>query len=137
MKPLDIPVEEFTSTNPVIVHEGDSLEDLEATMKENGIRHLPVARGQEIVGIISQRDLKVASRLGKYRDMICAKDIMIETPFTVSSSTKLDDVAFAMSKNKIGSAIVNDENGNFLGIFTSTDALNALIEVVRGIDPNQ
>mgnify|MGYP000267030272 CR=1 FL=1 len=31
-----------------------------------------------------------------------------------------------------GSAIVNDEDGRLLGIFTATDALNALVEVIRG-----
>ena len=47
------------------------------------------------------------------------------------ASAPLDEVAHAMSEKKVGSVIVNDEDGKFLGIFTVTDALNALIEIVR------
>jgi acetoin utilization protein AcuB len=56
---------------------------------------------------------------------------MALNPITVNSQTSLDEVAFEMSKNKIGSVIVNDEEDKFLGIFTATDALNALIEIAR------
>ena len=56
---------------------------------------------------------------------------MAAAPLTVSASTPLDEVAFAMSDMKVGSVIVNDEDGRFLGIFTATDALNALIEIIR------
>ena len=43
----------------------------------------------------------------------------------------LDEVALAMSEKKVGSVIVNDDEGRFYGIFTATDALNALVETVR------
>lgn len=36
-----------------------------------------------------------------------------------------------MSEKKIGSVIVNDENGQVLGIFTVTDTLSVLIEIAR------
>lgn len=53
-------------------------------------------------------------------------------PVTVRTNDPLDEVAYRMSDLKIGSVIVLDEYGSFYGIFTATDALNALIEVVRG-----
>jgi acetoin utilization protein AcuB len=56
---------------------------------------------------------------------------MASDPVTVNSQASLDVVAFEMSQNKIGSVLVNDENEKFLGIFTVTDALNALIEIAR------
>jgi CBS domain-containing protein len=61
-----------------------------------------------------------------------AADIMSADPFTVVATAPLDEVAYAMSEKKIGSVIVNDEDGQFLGIFTASDALNALIEIIRG-----
>ena len=56
---------------------------------------------------------------------------MVRDPLTVSSEMPLDEVAFEMSTRKVGSVIVNDENDELLGIFTVTDALNALIEIAR------
>jgi len=52
-------------------------------------------------------------------------------PLTVRASTPLDEVALAMSEKKVGRLIVNDDEGRFYGIFTATDALNALVETVR------
>ena len=60
-----------------------------------------------------------------------AADIMAAAPLTVRSTTPLDEVAYEMSDKKVGSVIVEDEDGQFLGIFTATDALNALVEIVR------
>lgn len=42
------------------------------------------------------------------------------------------EAAYEMSLNKIGSMVVVDDHGEVFGIFTTTDALNALIEIVRG-----
>jgi predicted transcriptional regulator len=37
-----------------------------------------------------------------------------------------------MSSKKLGSLIVTNSSGDVSGIFTNTDALNALVEVLRG-----
>lgn len=132
MSQLLMPVEEFTTPNPVTATEDADITELVSLMKANGIRHLPIVRGSKVVGIISDRDLRLAAGLYTRGKMeIKAHEIMVVEPITVSAETSLDEVAFEMSKNKIGSVIVNDENDNFLGIFTATDALNALIEIAR------
>jgi len=133
MDRLRVPVEEFTTPNPITANEDTSIEDLRSLMAEHGIRHLPIVNGNRVVGIISDRDLRVIAGLDlREKSLVSAKDIMAEDPFTVSSEATLDEVAFEMSNRKIGSVIVNEGN-SFLGIFTATDALNALIEVTRAI----
>lgn len=135
MDQIQLPVEEYTTPNPVTVSESVPLAELVALMKENGVRHLPVVRGNSVVGIISERDLRIAMGLGERQKIsIFARDVMIENPITVSSADSLDKVALLMSQEKIGSVIVNDDNDQFLGIFTVTDALNALIEIVRSTE---
>ena len=132
MSKLRLPVEEFTTPDPITATEATSIDELNRLMKKNGIRHLPIVRGTRVVGIISDRDLRVATalNLGDRVD-VHAGDIMVADPVTVRSTATLDEVAFEMSQDKIGSVIVNDENDEFLGIFTVTDALNALIEIAR------
>jgi len=132
MTKLNIPVEEFTTPDPVTVDEDTTVEELSRLMREHGIRHLPVLRGSQVVGIISERDLKVVEGLNfKEKALVCAADIMARDPISVSAEATLDEVAFEMSNRKIGSVIVT-EGSKFLGIFTVTDALNALIEISRG-----
>lgn len=135
MSKLNMPVEEFTTPDPITAIETTSIEALIFLMKENGVRHLPILRGSKVVGIVSDRDVKVASGLNaREKMMIEARDIMATDPVTVNSVTSLEEVAFQMSNSKIGSVIVNDDDDQLLGIFTVTDALNALIEVARSTE---
>jgi acetoin utilization protein AcuB len=133
MKRLNIPVDEYTTPSPVTVSSQTSMPDLMAIMKNYEIRHIPVVDDEVAVGIISDRDLKMMMNV-EGANALQAGDLMHDHPYTVESGTSLEQVVLEMSKNKIGSAIVNND-GNIVGIFTSTDALNALVEVLRGEVP--
>jgi len=131
MKPI-MPVEEFTTPNPVTATEDMPIDELRQLMQEFGVRHLPIVRGSRVVGIVSDRDVRVVQGLSlEHSIQVRAGDIMAGDPVTVTAGTPLDEVAYTMSDRKIGSVIVYEDSGEFLGIFTVTDALNALIEVSR------
>jgi acetoin utilization protein AcuB len=135
MLPTRVPVEEFTTPDPVTAGEDMTIDELRQLMEAHGIRHLPVVRGNSVVGVVSDRDVRLVAGLTVAEKLqVRASDIMAADPLTVTSTAPLDEVAYAMSEKKVGSAIVNDEQGRFLGIFTSIDALNALIEIVRNRD---
>jgi len=132
MSQLTVPVEEFTTPNPVTVSEDATIDEMNQLMKVHGVRHIPIIRNQRVVGVVSDRDCRIAAGLTQpEKRLVRASDIMAADPVTVSGGETLDKVAFEMSAKKIGSVIVNDENDKFLGIFTVTDALNALIEIAR------
>lgn len=134
MLPINVLVDEFTTINPIIATEDLTVNELRQLMKKHGIRHLPVVRNDQVVGIISDRDIRLVEGLTKDEKLqVCAGDFMSTDPLTVRANTPLDKVAYTMSEKKVGSVIVTDENGKFRGIFTATDALNALIEIVREI----
>lgn len=129
----NLTVEEFTTPNPVTATEDAGVEEMGRLMSEHAIRHLPIARGQQVVGIVSQRDLAVLAGLElEHRAQVRAGDLMSPDPVAVRTPDLLDEVALRMSELKIGSVIVLDEGDTLYGIFTATDALNALVEVVRG-----
>ncbi len=131
MSKFKVPVEEFTTPNPITATTHSHVEELARVMKDHGIRHLPILDGTKLVGIVSERDLKVVAGLKALeRVQVTAADIMSPDPVTVDAATPLDAVAFEMAEKKIGSVLVSDGD-DFLGIFTVTDALNALIETVR------
>lgn len=131
----DVTVDEFTTPEPVTATEEMTIDDLRRLMEAHGIRHLPVVRGERVVGVISDRDVRlVAGLTSDEKRLVRASDIMATEPLVVSATMRLDEVAYAMSERKVGSAIVTEPDGKLLGIFTATDALNALIEIVRGED---
>lgn len=132
MKELSVPVEEFTTPNPITATEDTTVEQMNELMNKYRIRHLPILVDGRVVGIVSDRDLRVVLGLdAKEREMLRAADIMKPDPVTVNSLEPIRKVALEMSKFKIGSVLVNDDNDRFLGIFTVTDALNALIEILE------
>lgn len=132
MPSIRVPVEEFTTPDPITASEDMSIDQLQNLMDKHGIRHLPVLRGDTVVGVISERDLRLVSGLEVAEKLqLRAADIMAADPFAVNAAAPLDEVAYAMSEKKVGSVIVTEADGRFLGIFTATDALNALIEIVR------
>lgn len=130
---LNVSVEEFTTPDPVMVPDTASIDEMAELMERHGVRHLPIVRDGGVVGVVSDRDLRVALGLSaERRNQVTARDIMAADPVSVLADTPLDEVAFDMSERKIGSVLVYEDSGKYLGIFTVTDALNALIEIVRG-----
>lgn len=124
----NIKVEEFTTPIIHVIAQNAHLDQAFAIMKEHNIRHLPVSDGDQIVGIISERD--VMALYGKnWNETILVRDFMNESVLSVYREDNLGRVAYELSNNKVGSAIVLDENGKVYGIFTVTDALNALVEI--------
>ncbi|MBC6943573.1 MAG: CBS domain-containing protein [Xanthomonadales bacterium] len=133
MQRIDVSVEEFTTPDPVTAVEQTGIEELQRLMDQHGVRHLPVLRGERVVGVVSDRDVRAVAGLSVAEKLqVCAADIMATDPLTVSARASLDEVAYAMAERKVGSAIVIEADGRMLGIFTASDALNALVEIARG-----
>ena len=132
---LKIPVEEFTSPSPVMVEEHQTAFEALNLMAKHECRHIPVTSSGKLSGIISDRDIFRGGKISEDSEQIKVKDLMTREVYRVSRKENLDKVVFTMSDKKIGSAIVEDLDDDFFGIFTSTDALNALVEIMRGEIP--
>jgi acetoin utilization protein AcuB len=125
-----LPVDEYTTPSPFVVTPEARITTVLSLMRDHGIRHLPVVSGRMPVGIISDRDVRLLVNVPGMGDLT-AGEVMVHDPFTVESGASLESVVLAMARQRIGSSIVT-HHGEIVGIFTSTDALNALIEVLRG-----
>lgn len=131
-----IAVDEYTSPCSVIATEETTLFEIDQLMKDEGVRHIPVVKDERPIGLISDRDLRTIINYDIAKTLK-AKDLMIPGPFTVTVGMALSEVAYEMSSKKLGSAIVLELDGTIYGIFTSTDALNALVEILRGEIPDK
>lgn len=127
---MNVAVEEYTSPILVTIDPSANLDEALELMQENGIRHLPVVREEKVLGIVSERDLLL--HVGKnWTPMMKVGDVMSTNLLSVHLNDTLGDVAYQLSSQKVGSAIVLDENEDLYGIFTTTDALNALVEIMN------
>jgi acetoin utilization protein AcuB len=99
-------------------------------MRSHHVRHLPVLRGGDLVGVVSQRDLFLIETL---RDVdvrkVTVEEAMSSEPYTVGPDEPLERVLGAMRDHRYGSTVVV-EAGHVIGIFTTSDALRLLHEIL-------
>jgi acetoin utilization protein AcuB len=123
---LKIAVSQFTSIDPTFAAQDSTIRSIHQTMMDKHYRHMIIAKDNKAVGIVSQSDVFNAA------PSLLAVEVMSKDVYRVNEDDNIDEVAFIMSDRKIGSAVVEDSEGNMVGIFTATDALNALVEIIRG-----
>ncbi|MEN0059432.1 MAG: CBS domain-containing protein [Bdellovibrio sp.] len=124
-------VDKFMTTAPLTIGADSTLAKAEKMMLELRVRHLPVLDGGRLVGILSDRDIKL---IESFRDVdpekVQVREAFSEEPYTVSPRAPLSEVCSEMAAHKYGSALVVD-NHKLVGIFTWVDALNAMKELME------
>ena len=118
---------------PYSVEVGASVAAAQAFMREHNIQHLPVTQDGELVGSISDRDIRLV--LGPdfaYPDaeQTIVADAMVKDAYIVDMDTRLDEVLSHMAGNHLGSALVT-RRGKLAGVFTVTDACRHFAEFLR------
>jgi len=102
-------------------------------MREHKIRHLPVTEDGTLIGVVSDRDIKLL--LGPdfgnpAPGELVVGDAMVEEAYVVDFSASVQSVASHMAEHRLGSALVT-KNGKLAGVFTSTDACRVLAEYLE------
>ncbi len=100
--------------------------------REQRIRHVPILDGEELVGIVSDRDLSEASPASddpnreEAMQRLRVGDIMSQEVITVHPQDPTGYAAKEMYERKLDALPVMDEQ-NLIGIVTSTDVMRALV----------
>ena len=122
---------------PYSVDMDSSLEIARATMQDHGIGHLPVKKGDELIGVLSDRDLlRVEGDDGSGANGMHVRDILLGEPLAVDIGMPLDRVVGTMAKRRIDCAVVLKE-GRLAGIFTTIDACRVFSELLQDLGPAQ
>jgi acetoin utilization protein AcuB len=123
------------TSGPFAVGPREPIVNARRLMEKYELRHLPVWSEGKLVGIVSDRDLGSLQRLAQAaaaaKDALTVEDAMTPDPYAPSPDTPLVDVVRVMVDRKIDSAVIVDA-GQIVGIFTSTDAMRALIDAFGG-----
>ncbi len=124
-------ISKYMTTTPVTVERSVTLAEASKLMREQRIRHLPITEGGELVGVITERDIKFAESFSMVdAAQVTVYGAMAEDLYVVSPETPLDEVATTMAENKYGSALVV-QNQKVVGVFTTVDACRALAELLE------
>lgn len=128
---------QFMTHVPATVDEALTLADARDRMYANNLRHLPVTReGHGLVGLLSRRDIMVAIAVGGAPDKLLVSQAMLPNPFTCGPDSQLDEVAQEMEAHHYDCTIIVDDTRP-IGVFTTTDALHALRQMLAGAPPER
>lgn len=131
------PISHIMTKNVLTVKVTDHLHEVIDLIKKNHIRHLPVLDGKEIVGMVSRTDINRLTFSSLFEnqegadeavlEMLTIPQVMTQKPRTVEASLSIRDVAEILTVEEYH-ALPVVENGNLVGIVTTTDIIKYMLE---------
>jgi CBS domain-containing protein len=132
------PISSIMTKNVITLNHSDDLETAERLFKSKKIRHIPVVSGAAIIGMLSYTDLLRISFADSIDDddetidttvynMFTIEQVMAKNLVSIQSSATIKEVAEILAKKEFHALPVVD-NDELVGIVTTTDLINYLIE---------
>ncbi|AOC94668.1 MULTISPECIES: CBS domain-containing protein [Flavobacterium] len=131
------PISHIMTKTVVTANEKDDLKTVVEKLKANTIRHIPIVRGKEVIGIISRTDINRLTFGALFEgqdnadeailEMLTVPQVMTSKPKTVSSDTIIRDLAEIFVKEDFHALPVVD-NSELKGIVTTTDVVRYFLE---------
>jgi acetoin utilization protein AcuB len=113
----------------ITVETGVSLQEANDLMWEQGIRHLPVLENGRLVGILTDRDLRMATSEfspNPRKPTAPVEEVMTTPVLTADPLDPVEEAAKVMRDRKVGCLPVV-EGRELVGIITGIDLLDALV----------
>jgi acetoin utilization protein AcuB len=129
-------VKEWMSTSPTTTGPQTSVSEARELMRRKVIRHLLITEGERLVGIVTDRDIRLnlpspATSLSVWEinyllTKLTVGDVMTKAVITVEPKQPIEEAARLMLEHRIGALPVADD-GRLAGILTETDLLRAFV----------
>jgi acetoin utilization protein AcuB len=129
-------VSKWMTRSPVTVRPETPVPEAKQIMERRRVRHLPVVDGDRLVGIVTDRDIRLnlpspATSLSVWEiNYLLARltvgEVMTKRPVTIEAGSPVTDAAKLMLERRIG-ALPVVEDGALVGIVTETDLLRAWV----------
>lgn len=124
-------IEKFMTPMPHTIGFDITIDKAEHMMTQQRIKHLPVLKGGQLVGIVTDRDIQLLKTFPDVKaDRVKVEEAFTEGPYQVTKETPLKIVVKEMAQRHYSSALVVDEKEKLVGIFTWVDALRAMSELI-------
>lgn len=126
-------VADFMTPSPLTVCDREPVEAVTRILDGHGIHHLPVVnRDNELVGIISDRDVDARTRLlARSRGGLCAADIMTRDVVVAEPHMPLSEAIDILSRNRFG-ALPVVVGRRVVGLLSTYDLLRLLQDILSG-----
>ncbi|HBN75446.1 MAG TPA: CBS domain-containing protein [Planctomycetaceae bacterium] len=131
-------VTKIMTSNPVCVSVNGPVSDARKMLEKEGVHHLPIVEGDQLVGILTSNDfLRVSfgefgNQDSRNLDAILdhtykLSELMNANPVTVDAQKTVRDAATILAGSNFHALPVVDDS-KLIGIVTSSDLINYLLE---------
>jgi IMP dehydrogenase len=103
--------------DPVTIHPDEKIETVLALMAKYRISGVPVVKGDQLVGIVTNRDLRFETKLDRPVSAVMTKENLV----TVSEGIGLEDSKALLHEHRIEKLLVVDADGRLTGMITIKD----------------
>ena len=103
--------------DPVTVNPEQPVHEVLNLMEQYRISGLPVTKGDQLVGIVTNRDLRFETNMERKVSEVMTKKNLV----TVSEGITLEDSKKMLHKHRIEKLLVVDRNGRLIGMITIKD----------------
>ena len=131
------PISNIMTPNPSVLNLNDGLAQAEYLFKKHKMRHLPVVKGDQILGIISMTDLARIIFMDSYDpnnfsidtsiyELFSLEQIMVRNPKCIDPDLTIKEAAQQFLEAEYHALPVVDDN-KLVGILTTTDLIHYLL----------
>jgi acetoin utilization protein AcuB len=134
-------VRQYMTAQVITLSPDSTMEEAVLLEVKRRIRHIPIVDKGQLVGIVTDRDIKRAMPsllTGTDRDMhervtknTRIAQIMTRSPLTIAPDLPLRQAVTLLQERRIGALPVVEKN-RLVGILTESDCLRALAEMLAG-----
>jgi IMP dehydrogenase len=103
--------------DPVTIHPDQKVEEVLNLMAKYHISGVPVTKGEQLVGIVTNRDLRFETEMDKKISTVMTKENLV----TVQEGISLEDSKKLLHQHRIEKLLVVDEKGRLKGMITIKD----------------
>lgn len=134
----DDSVWQIMSKDLATVSVSNRLSEVRALLQQRKIHHVPVVDGRRFIGLLTASDLLRLSWGDPYThdpreidvllDTQDIREVMQEDIKTILPGARIEDAAKALAEGSFHGLPVVEENGDLVGIVTSTDLIRYLLD---------
>ncbi len=133
-------VSEYMTQKVLSAAPDDGVRETFFRMREAGIRHLPVLEGAQLVGMISDRDLRRPDWVDEAPDLsheyqlddnLSVGDLMSHNPVTVHTYDELAKACALIDEHGFGALPVLDKGNHLVGIISKADLVRAFAKLLN------
>jgi acetoin utilization protein AcuB len=122
-------IKDLMTLNPVSLSPDENINGAFQTLLKHHFRQAPVVENGKLIGIVTDRDLRMAIVQTYVESSLNVRDVMRFDPVTISDDAEVEKAARIICEKKFNALPVVSSTGDLVGIITTSDILKCILNL--------